>query len=177
MSDTLAKRVGRCVSVGVFVCTCMCAGLQGGGVSFLEAFNISDSLQKRHTQPPCPSWCQRREKSRVSAATSTNGLHCCLYLALSVLLMNEVFCDSQSQCARGMLPYHQVMNECEELFFKTLWFKRTVQWESGPWSPIPLIERVLIEIGWRKHHHDDLLKLKFLWFFPSFEVVLNDLDI
>lgn len=65
MSDTLAKRVGRCVSVGVFVCTCMCAGLQGGGVSFLEAFNISDSLQKRHTQPLLMP-AQRKEQSELS---------------------------------------------------------------------------------------------------------------
>lgn len=33
-----------------------------------------------------------------------------------LLLMNEFYCDSQSQYARGMLPYHQVMNEHEELF-------------------------------------------------------------
>lgn len=82
-------------------CLCVCVRTlsQGGRASFWEG-----ELQPRQT------W----EKTRVISSASTNGLHRSLYLDASVLLMNEVFCDSQSQYARGMLPYHQVMNECEE---------------------------------------------------------------
>lgn len=41
-------------------------------------------------------------------------------LALLELLMNEGLCDSQRQSARGMLPYHPLMNVSEELFFRTV---------------------------------------------------------
>lgn len=91
---------------------CVCA--EKGGVILREAFNISDSLQNRYPHPPRPSLCQTREKPAVISSPSTNGLHCSVYLAPSLLLMNEGFSDSQSQYASGMPPYHQVMNECED---------------------------------------------------------------
>lgn len=127
-TQALVWWVGRCVR----------ACVQGGGVSIWEAFSISDSLQNRYPHPPQGCLCQSREKPRMISSTSARGLHCSLYLALSVLLMNEAFCDSQSQYARGMLSYHQVMNKCQELFFWALRFWHLVYWKDGVSCQLPL---------------------------------------